>query len=388
MSDLFKSIMDEKTSTSKANDKNPKPGKKVKILKKDSPGPVSKKNDEGPSEPNSVDEVMIAEKDLPSKSNDQSKGTKKDPKTQSNHEESLAKLASIMQDGFQNLQQLLGSCIENNEHYEEGEQEFLENEDLYEIEMPFEPDVGADMFQTLSEEIGTKGNVGPEVPDSLAKLSDKLLRGKVAALDRDKYLKPKNIEFLQAPQINKPVWGNLSYPTRTNDSALQAVQKDFLHSAIPTLNVMQKLYEARDDVGKLDVKDLIRSLSDSLAFVGSANVGMVKRRRQLLKKELPPNMHILCQDAVEFSGANLFGDSLSTDIKEVSELNKTSGQLRGRGRVFNRFRGRGSFRTFNRPFNAFKRGAGRGRYAKRFNPMGAQQQFKQTPLNRDGPSKI
>lgn len=70
---------------------------------------------------------------------------------------------------------------------------------------------------------------------------------------------------------------------KTADLSLQSIQKDFLMSAIPTVKVMQQLNAARDDLGKLNVNDLIRSLSDSLNFVGSANIGMVNKRRALIK---------------------------------------------------------------------------------------------------------
>ena len=75
-------------------------------------------------------------------------------------------------------------------------------------------------------------------------------------------------------------------------------------------------------------------------FLRSANVGMVRYRRTCIKKVLPIDRQLLCSDTVEFTGANLFGNSLSADIKEVSELNKISRSVRGSARGFrSRFRG-------------------------------------------------
>ena len=43
-------------------------------------------------------------------------------------------------------------------------------------------------------------------------------------------------------------------------------------------------------------------------------------------------MQSLCCEDSDFSGSNLFGENLNSKIKEVSELNKISKDIRGRGR--------------------------------------------------------
>ena len=158
----------------------------------------------------------------------------------------------------------------------------------------------------------------------------------------EKYLRPKNVEFLEVPKVNQPVWENLSQATRYYDKALQSIQKDFLRSSIPILSVMQKLNEAKEVLSQLDPKEIIRILSDSPVFIGSANVALVNRRRMQMKKDLPQNMQGLCREDSDFSGSNLFGENLNSKIKEVSELNKISKDIRGRGRgSYRGNRGRG-----------------------------------------------
>lgn len=293
--------------------------------------------------------------------------------------DSMEKLAEVMQAGFQNLQQMFQGLVDGNE------QDLVQENIGDGIETEKEED--KDLFTSLASELPVSEKLGPAVSNSLATLTKKLLTTKPETCKselRDKYPRPQNIDILAAPQVNKPLWGNLPYPVKTKDCQLQSVQKEFLNSAIPVLEVMGKLNDASDDLNSLDVKELLRTLCDSLSFIGSANVHMVRTRRQFLKNQLPSNMHLLCQDSVEFSGTNLFGDSLSSDIKEVTELNKISGQLRGRGnhrgyRGTGRFNsGRGFFRGNLR--SIFKRG-GRGRYVKRFNPS-----VRKNPLNREGPS--
>ena len=113
-------------------------------------------------------------------------------------------------------------------------------------------------------------------------------------------------------------------------------------------------------------KEIIRILSDSPVFIGSANVALVNRRRMQMKKDLPQNMQGFCREDSDFSGSNLFGENLNSKIKEVSELNKISKDIRGRGRESYRGnRGRGPRNRGNYPFKR----SGRGKfYAKRDNP--------------------
>ena len=250
-----------------------------------------------------------------------------------------------MKSGFSDLHQLLQGCLDNGTQYDDFQiGSGVEEEESIGV-LP-DDDSQNDFFQVLSVKASQNEKLGPDVPDSLATLANKLLQTKHDPSNKekyDKYLRPNYVSFLDVPQINKPVWTSISRPARLTDSNLQFIQRDFLRSAIPVLNVMQKLNESRDNLLQLDARDLIRCLSDSLSFIGS--VGMVKQRRSLLKNELPPSMHPLCNDLVSFSGSNLFGDSLSTDIKEISELNKLSSQLRGRAtfRTIRGSRSRGSF---------------------------------------------
>ena len=104
-----------------------------------------------------------------------------------------------------------------------------------------------------------------------------------------------------------------------------------------------------------------------------------------LKKELPQNMHSLCSESGKFSGSNLFGNDLSADIKEVSELNKISQQLRGNNRFF-RGRGRG-LRGSVRGYRSFTPRFRGGRIIKRYVPRRGAPASRKAPLNKYGPSR-
>ena len=310
------------------------------------------------------------------------KGTRdKNSSSKSGTQDSIEKLSEIMASGFQNLQLMLGTCMgQNPNEYE------MDHEDLVDDVDHSEQIEGADLFQEVNQEIVDNDKLGNDVVPSLALLANNLLSKKLEATDDifKNYLKPGNVEFVNTPQINKPIWNSLSHSTKGNDVILQSIQKDFLHSTLPIFTVMEKLQEARDNPAGIDVKELVRGLADGLACIGSANVGMVRLRRANIKKELPHNMQLLCSDTVDFSGQYLFGNSLSSDIKEVSELNKITQSLRGS------FRGRSRFRGYPRAFRGrwpFFRPTARGRVAKPYVPnVRRSAPNRRFPLNRRRPS--
>ena len=91
----------------------------------------------------------------------------------------------------------------------------------------FEVDTEEDLFQTISEECQSRDKRGLPVIESLAKLADNFLSKKIDDKDKEKfdqYLPPRNIEFVETPQVNRPIWGNLSQESKRNDVSLQLIQ--------------------------------------------------------------------------------------------------------------------------------------------------------------------
>ena len=52
------------------------------------------------------------------------------------------------------------------------------------------------------------------------------------------------------------------------------------------MKVMEQLNDAKEDPSCLDLGSFVRVLTDSLAFIGAANVDMVSLRRSCVKKRL------------------------------------------------------------------------------------------------------
>ena len=303
---------------------------------------------------------------------------------------SFEKLAEIMATGFNDLKTMFyDQSFHNHERaeFEDYEEDFF---DATAMELSQE-----DLFDDLASGMEFLRSVGPEVHGSLACLSNKMLQMKinddVVKDKRASYLPPKNKEFLNAPRVNKPIWENISPSTRIKESSLQNIQKDFLASAIPVIQVMEKIFNAKEDLNVLDPKEIIDTLKDSLVFLGCANVGTTKMRRDNIKRDLPSNMHGLCGDGVETSSSFLFGDDLNASIKDVYELNKISNTFKRRN-DHRRFVSRGMTRAspvIGRG-KVFRRGAfGRAAY-RRFSPYVSNNANKtqgRRSLNQAGPSR-
>ena len=228
-------------------------------------------------------------------------------------------------------------------------------------------------------ELNCVEQAGPEVDKSLAKLVDRFIGVKMDeaayTAKEDLYKRPKNIDSIKTPKVNKPIWDCMKKHARYVDGDMQKIQKHFLQASVPVVLAMDKMLQAREDPDVLDLEDLIKTLTDSLAFTGAANIDMVARRKNLIKNELPNEMKGLVNES-NFSEEWLFGNDLNAKVKEVSELNKINNKLLGkkeRSPVSGKWRGKRFFR-------------GQFRSAPYRRGYGFRSSNKRRPLNRKGPS--
>ena len=264
----------------------------------------------------------------------------------------------------QKISEEMKTNFESSQFEEDWYEDVSDNEDLGESD---------NILDAISKEMATAERSGPNVPDNLAKLVNSLLGEKTSEssmkIREEKYLRPNNISFVETPKVNRMVWDTMTGASRSTDTQVQIIQREFLKSATPITKVIEKLYEARETPDSLDVNDLIATLADSLAYLGSANLQAVKQRRDVIRKDLPDKLQGICNPDMEFTGALLFGDNLQSRIKDVSETTRLANVLKrptasGSGFLRGRFRGR---------FHGGSRGSrimGRGRISRgtRYNP--------------------
>ena len=279
-----------------------------------------------------------------------------------------------------------GLQMQLEQEYEEQEYEEYEGDAAEPIDEGQETGEGdSDFLDSIA--LNDEDHLGPDVGLSLARLAKKFLTEKIETNSYKKkvenYKIPKNVvEAVSVPAMNPPVYEVLSPAKRHSDLSLQKVQKDMLLSALPIFQLLDKLVEVKEDPGLLDPEVAIKQLTDSLAFLGSANTGLLDHRKLNIKGDLPQTIQPLVKQGV-VSPRFLFGDDLSAQLKEVSELTKMSSQLHGPSY---RAGYRGGFRG-TRGRSSYRRGSrrGRGRWAP-YNSSRGRPLIKRRVLNKQGPS--
>ena len=248
--------------------------------------------------------------------------------------DSFAQLCNIMKEGFSTLQNSFANLgQEIAEQVTAGLCEDQEQgmEDVDVIECANESN-DVNLFDSISNEFSAEENLGTAVSPEIAKLVNSTLSTKndgTLKLRDEKYPRPANLEFVQSPKINKPVWNGMKAKDRGVDAQLQEVQKDFLKSTLPIVKVMEELNEARENKNiSLNLEEVIKTLSDSLVFLGSANVKMVKTRKEIIKEDISAKFRGICNSEIPFTGPLLFGDNFLQQLKEVTDANKVSEELK------------------------------------------------------------
>ena len=248
-------------------------------------------------------------------------------------------------DGFEGLADILKSGFDSMRASLEGLGESVANKivsELQPLDVPGEHDLSesdveegdareqdvsvSDFFQNLSENLTEDEAVGPDIDAGLAGLVHQMLSVKISSNGTkercEKFPKPKNCKFLEQLKVNPEVWTVLGKHLRRQDLILQESQKLLLKSSIPVIKAIEVIHKSKVDKIPVDHLELIKTLCDSVAFVGASNFGLVKARQDFIKPALPSKWKGLCFAPEKLPEKFLFGDNLSDRMKEISETNK------------------------------------------------------------------
>ena len=133
-------------------------------------------------------------------------------------------------------------------------------------------------------------------------------------------LKP-DIVFFQAPIVNSTIKDKISDPgVLRGDSFIFKFQSQLISGANGILNLWQHIKDGKD----LSHADVLKTLQRSLVLIGSSFAGFSSFRRYRFKSSLSPEFQSLVKEPEGgFSPSKfLFGDDLSSKIKNLSEENK------------------------------------------------------------------
>ena len=144
-----------------------------------------------------------------------------------------------------------------------------------------------------------------------------------------KYPTPANCTALQVPKCNPPIWEGLKPNARSMDVKLQKVEK-LLVTGLTALSTVE-------------VSPLTEDRENAYACLAAAVFELNMTRRDLLKPGLSERYTQLCKPSIPVTSM-LFGDDLSQNIRDLSEIHRATGKLARyqpytRGRGYNRARG-------------------------------------------------
>lgn len=181
-------------------------------------------------------------------------------------------------------------------------------------------------------------NTGPDIDKELAaivngSMTKALPEDKLKTL-LDKYPRSQNCESVIVPKVNPEVWTKLTSNVRSNDIKIQKVEK-FLCKAVTSLGIMAdkllKTKESSKDLKEAHISDTVKTVLDSIRFIGQAQQELHQLRRIAIKPDLNQDYRQLCTSQVTATKL-LFGDDLPKAVKDLNEVNKMTGKLAYKGR--------------------------------------------------------
>lgn len=233
-----------------------------------------------------------------------------------------------------------------------------------------------DFLKTVQNDLKSE-ETGPPIHEELAKIVTRLVRDGMLE-DRlqdkiNKYPQPENCEGLTKVRVNQLIWDNLSSTIRSQDLKFQKVQTSIFKGMTALARVTDAILKRVNEIngGKVLAQEAI----DSLSLLAHANTELNNRRKELIKPDLHTDYKHLCSASTTVT-AELFGDDLSKQVKDISEVNRvgrevtTSTVTRHKGSTHSNFGyksqssgARGKFfraRGSQKPFLGWRQTASRG----------------------------
>ena len=179
-----------------------------------------------------------------------------------------------------------------------------------------------DFLKTVQNDLKSE-ETGPPIHEELAKIVTRLVRDGMLE-DRlqdkiNKYPQPENCEALTKVRVNQLIWDNLSSTIRSQDLKFQKVQTAIVKGMTALARVTDAILKRVNEIngGKVLAQEAI----DSLSLLAHANTELNNRRKELIKPDLHTDYKHLCSASTTVT-AELFGDDLSKQVKDISEENR------------------------------------------------------------------
>ena len=246
-------------------------------------------------------------------------------------------------------------------------------------EKRLKPNDDDDFLDSLMKEVSLQVPSGPAVVEKLATVITAIGNYGIAEDKREKTIKasvrPDNCPLLSVARVNSELWDLVRGETRTRDAKMQRVSQSLVAGIVPVVQVADAMMASLREATNLPSRTImVRQLATAITLLMDAKHDLDMRRREFIRPDLQNDFRVLCNQRNPVT-ESLFGDELSKNIKDITELNRVTSKVQVRGNAAN-FRGR-------MRGGAFFRGrpqAGRGRFLGR--PYPRRGGFYRSNMNR------
>ena len=187
----------------------------------------------------------------------------------------------------------------------------------------------SEVLAEASKALDNDDSVGPPVKEYVAafvnKAFTKPLKGDNMQKLKDKFPAPSNIDCLDVPRANGPIYLKLCATAKNKDRAIQENQAIFMRVVSALVKVTDTLAEHEKE-GEW-VKDTMKVSTDAITLAASLKKEWLKSRREDIKPSLPDDFKSLASEDIPLNAKNLFGDDLEGSIKTVENTNKIAKKM-------------------------------------------------------------
>ena len=189
--------------------------------------------------------------------------------------------------------------------------------------------VTSEVLQEASNALDSDDLVGGPVKEHVAafvkKAFEKPIKGDMVKNYKEKFPTPSNIDCLDVPILNEPIYLKLSSTAKNEDRAIQANQAIFMK----VVGALVKITDVLADHEKEGawVKEAMKMGTDGITLAAALKKEWLKARRDDVKPALPEDFKSLASAKVPLSAKNLFGDDLEGSIKSVENTNKIAKKM-------------------------------------------------------------
>ena len=222
--------------------------------------------------------------------------------------------------------------------------------------------VDSGYFDFVDLQYGGSDKRSPPIVDGLATKIDQVCVKKPALEKLDKILEkfapPENCNNLVVPKVNEELWYDLGKFPRSNDLAMQNIQKYLIGGMSAVTAVLNDIVSSRQNTSSFDVKKGNENLFYALTLLGYSSYEMSMRRRFALRPHIHPAYRNVCRHTQPLS-TFLFGDNLPQSLENIGKGNKIKNKLNAKNFGFNR--------NYGNRNSGRKRGQG-GNFVRTYNP--------------------